>query len=150
MNLAIGELALINIFKKLILVLNFVLIYQKMKLNALTYQVNNFLRYNRNINRNHRVNATLGVTYDVRDVESSVYAVQDFVTAQLGTEQPFLGQLISSPLLLRAADQQLFSVIGSINYTFKNKCCSEPDCVTRQKMRKSNMGFEKLKLSFCI
>ena len=96
-------------------------LYQKMKLNALTYQVNNFLRYNRNINRNHRVNATLGITYDVRDVESSVYAVQDFVTAQLGTEQPFLGQLISSPLLLRAADQQLFSVLGRINYTFKNK-----------------------------
>jgi hypothetical protein len=96
-------------------------LYQKMKLNAMTYQVNNFLRYNRNINRNHRVNAALGVTYDVRDVESSVYAVQDFVTAQLGTQQPFLGQIVSSPLLLRAADQQLFSVLGRVNYTFKNK-----------------------------
>ena len=85
---------------------------QKMKLNALTYQVNNFLRYNRNINKNHRVNAALGVTYDVRDVESSVYAVEDFVTAQLGTAQPFLGQVISTPLLLRASDQQLFSVLG--------------------------------------
>ena len=60
-----------------------------MKLNALTYQVNNFLRYNRNINRNHRVNATL--TYDVRDVESSVYAVQDFVTAQI------FRSIVSSP-----------------------------------------------------
>ena len=96
-------------------------LYQQMKLNALTYQVNNFLRYNRNINRNHRVNATLGVTYDVRDVSNSTYAVQDFVTAQLGTDQPFLGQVISSPLLLRAADQQLFSVLGRVNYTFKNK-----------------------------
>ena len=66
------------------------------------------------INRNHRVNAALGVTYDVRDVESSVYAVQDFVTAQLGTQQPFLGQIVSSPLLLRAADQQLFSVLELI------------------------------------
>ena len=94
---------------------------QKMKLNALTYQVNNFLRYNRNINKNHRVNAALGVTYDVRDVESSVYAVEDFVTAQLGTAQPFLGQVISTPLLLRASDQQLFSVLGRVNYTFKNK-----------------------------
>ncbi len=94
---------------------------QKMKLNALTYQVNNFFRYNRNINKNHRVNAALGVTYDVRDVESSVYAVEDFVTAQLGTAQPFLGQVISTPLLLRASDQQLFSVLGRVNYTFKNK-----------------------------
>ena len=96
-------------------------LYQQTKLNALTYQANNFLRYNRNINRNHRVNATLGVTYDVRDVSNSTYAVQDFVTAQLGTAQPFLGQVISSPLLLRAADQQLFSVLGRVNYTFKNK-----------------------------
>ena len=94
---------------------------QNMKLNALTYQVNNFLRYNRNINKNHRVNAALGVTYDVRDVESSVYAVEDFVTAQLGTAQPFLGQVISTPLLLRASDQQLFSILGRVNYTFKNK-----------------------------
>ena len=94
---------------------------QKMQLNALTYQVNNFLRYNRNINRNHRVNATLGVTYDVRDVESNVYAVEDFITAQLGNAQPFLGQTISRPLLLRASDQQLFSVLGRFNYTFKNK-----------------------------
>ena len=67
---------------------------QNMKLNALTYQVNNFLRYNRNFNRDHRVNALLGLTYDVRDVESSVYAVEDFVTSQLGTAQPFLGQVI--------------------------------------------------------
>ncbi len=96
-------------------------LYQQMKLNALTYQVNNFLRYNRNINRNHRVNATLGVTYDVRDVSNSTYAVQDFVTAQLGTAQPFLGQVVSNPLLTRAADQQLFSVLGRVNYTFKNK-----------------------------
>ena len=96
-------------------------LFQQMKLNALTYQVNNFLRYNRNINRNHRVNATLGVTYDVRDVSSSTYAVQDFVTAQLGTDQPFLGQVISNPLLLRAADQQMFSLLGRVNYTFKNK-----------------------------
>ena len=96
-------------------------LFQQMKLNALTYQVNNFLRYNRNLNRNHRVNATLGVTYDVRDVSSSTYAVQDFVTAQLGTDQPFLGQVISNPLLLRAADQQMFSLLGRVNYTFKNK-----------------------------
>ena len=39
----------------------------------------------------------------------------------MGTDQPFLGQVISSPLLLRAADQQLFSVLGRVNYTFKNK-----------------------------
>ena len=94
---------------------------QNMKLNSLTYQVNNLLRFNRNFNQNHRLNAVVGVTYDVRDVESSTYAVQDFVTAQLGNAQPFLGQVVSTPLFLRASDQQLFSVLGRFNYTFKNK-----------------------------
>ena len=96
-------------------------LYQKNEIECFDLPGQQLLRYNRNINRNHRVNAALGVTYDVRDVESSVYAVQDFVTAQLGTQQPFLGQIVSSPLLLRAADQQLFSVLGRVNYTFKNK-----------------------------
>ena len=94
---------------------------QNMKLNSLTYQVNNLLRFNRNFNQNHRLNAVVGVTYDVRDVESSTYAVQDFVTAQLGNAQPFLGQVVSTPLFLRASDQQLFSLLGRFNYTFKNK-----------------------------
>ena len=94
---------------------------QMMKLNSLTYQINNIIRYNRNFNRNHRLNAVLGVTYDVRDVESSTYAVADFITPQLGDAQPFLGQIIKSPLFVTAADQQIFSVLGRFNYTHKNK-----------------------------
>jgi TonB-linked SusC/RagA family outer membrane protein len=43
-------------------------------LNAKTYQVNNLLRYNRSFNRKHRINATLGVTYDVRENQNSIYA----------------------------------------------------------------------------
>ncbi len=96
-------------------------LYQQMKLNALSYQVNNFLRYNRNINRNHRVNATLGITYDVRDVENTRYAVEDFITPVLGSLQPFLGQVVSQPLLVMANDVKIFSVLGRVNYTLKNK-----------------------------
>ncbi len=94
---------------------------QMMDINALSYQVNNILRFNRNFNRNHRLNATLGVTYDVRDVESSSYAVVDFITPQLGDAQPFLGQTVRSPLYVQAADQQIFSFLGRFNYTHKNK-----------------------------
>ena len=50
----------------------------------------------------------LGVTYDVRDVSSSTYAVQDFVTAQLGTDQPFLGQVISNPYYLEQPINKCF------------------------------------------
>ena len=94
---------------------------QKLSLNSLTYQINNLLRYNKRFNANHRLNATVGVTYDIRDVESTRYAVNDFVTAQLGSAQPFLGQTVRAPLFVSAADQQIFSALGRFNYTFKNK-----------------------------
>ncbi len=91
------------------------------ELTANTYQINNFLRYNRSYNRNNRVNATLGLTYDVRDVESSIYSVSGFDTTQLTTKQPFLGSNILTPLSLIAADQKMFSFLGRLNYTFMDK-----------------------------
>ena len=54
------------------------------------FSVNNLIRFNRTFNRKHRINATAGITYDVRDIENSVYAVEDFFTTSLGTEQPYL------------------------------------------------------------
>lgn len=86
-----------------------------------SYQVNNFLRFNRNFNRNHRLNATLGVTYDVRDITNSVYSVSGFDTYELTTKQPFLGQNILTPLADIARDQKMFSVLGRFNYTFQDK-----------------------------
>lgn len=32
-------------------------------------------------------------------------------------------------------------------YAFPNRCCGEPDCVTRQEQRAPNMGFEKLDMA---
>ena len=90
-------------------------------LNQKSYQVNNFLRFNRNFNKNHRVNATLGVTYDVRDVEKSVYIVTNFDSTQLTVRQPFLGSNITTPLAYIAQDQKMFSLLGRFNYTFRDK-----------------------------
>ncbi len=90
-------------------------------LNQKSYQVNNFLRFNRNFNKNHRVNATLGVTYDVRDVEKSVYIVTNFDSTQLTVRQPFLGSNITTPLAYFAQDQKMFSLLGRFNYTFRDK-----------------------------
>ena len=90
-------------------------------LNVTSYQINNFLRFNRTFNRKHRINATAGVTYDVRNVENSIYAVEDFVTTGLTTQQPFLASVISQPLRYLKSDQQIFSLLGRLNYTFNNK-----------------------------
>ena len=90
-------------------------------LNVTSYQINNFLRFNRTFNRKHRINATAGVTYDVRNVENSIYAVEDFVTTELTIQQPFLASVISQPLRYLKSDQQIFSLLGRLNYTFNNK-----------------------------
>ena len=90
-------------------------------LNATSYQINNFLRYNRTFNRKHRINAVAGATYDVRNVERSIYAVEDFVTTELTIQQPFLASIITQPLQYLKSDQQIFSLLGRLNYTFNNK-----------------------------
>ena len=90
-------------------------------LNTKSYQINNFLRFNRTFNRKHRINATAGITYDVRNVENSIYAVEDFVTTELTIQQPFLASVITQPLRFLKSDQQIFSVLGRLNYTYNNK-----------------------------
>tara|TARA_B100001057_G_scaffold275477_1_gene275718 strand:+ start:33060 stop:36281 length:3222 start_codon:yes stop_codon:yes gene_type:complete len=90
-------------------------------LDAKTFQVNNLIRFNRSFNRKHRINATAGVTYDVRDIQNSVYAVEDFFTTSLGTEQPYLGSVITTPLTYLDSKQQVFSFLGRLNYSFANK-----------------------------
>ena len=90
-------------------------------LNTTYYQINNFLRFNRTFNRKHRINATAGITYDVRNVENSIYAVENFVTTELTIQQPFLASVITQPLRYLKSDQQIFSMLGRLNYTFNNK-----------------------------
>jgi TonB-linked SusC/RagA family outer membrane protein len=63
----------------------------------------------------------IGLTYDVRDVENSIYAVEDFLTMQFTTNQPAYGNVVTRPLTYVKADQQIFSMLGRVNYTFDNK-----------------------------
>ena len=90
-------------------------------LDATTFQVNNLLTYNRTFNRKHRINATVGVTYDVRDIQNSVYAVEDFFTTTLTTEQPYIGSVITTPLTYLDSKQQVFSYLGRLNYSYANR-----------------------------
>jgi TonB-dependent starch-binding outer membrane protein SusC len=90
-------------------------------LDATTFQVNNLLIYNRTFNRKHRINATVGVTYDVRDIQNSVYAVEDFFTTALTTEQPYIGSVITTPLTYLDSKQQVFSYLGRLNYSYANR-----------------------------
>jgi TonB-linked SusC/RagA family outer membrane protein len=90
-------------------------------LNSKSYQFNNLIKFNRRFNRKHRINAVFGLTYDARKVATSTYGVEDFITTQFSIEQPAFGQVIRRPLTLFKSDQQIFSILGRLNYTFDNK-----------------------------
>ena len=94
---------------------------QLSKLEATSFQFTNTLRFNRAYRGNKRINAVLGVTYDQRNNQNMTYVVQDFVTLEKTTEQPFFGQVISSPLANLDSEVKLFSVLGRVNYVFNNK-----------------------------
>ncbi|MDG1394683.1 MAG: TonB-dependent receptor [Flavobacteriaceae bacterium] len=94
---------------------------QMSTLNTKSHQFNNLLKFNRKFNRKHRINSLVGVIYDVRNVERSIYAVAGFITTQFTTSQPAFGESITRPLTLAKSDQQIVSLLGRLNYTYDNK-----------------------------
>ena len=90
-------------------------------LNTKSYQVNNLLTYNRTFKKKHRINAVIGMTYDVRDIKNSLYAVEKFSTTEFGVDQPIYGQDISRPLNVLPLKNQLLSYLSRVNYSFDNK-----------------------------
>jgi len=90
-------------------------------LETKSYQVNNLLTYNRTFKGKHRINAVVGMTFDVRDVKNTLYAVNDFSTTEFGVDQPIYGQQISRPLDVLPLKSQLLSYLSRVNYSFDNK-----------------------------
>ena len=90
-------------------------------LESKSYQINNLLTYNRTFNKKHRINAVIGMTYDVRDIKNTLYAVNDFSTTEFGVDQPIYGQQISRPLDVLPLKSQLLSYLSRVNYSFDNK-----------------------------
>jgi len=90
-------------------------------LNSTSYQINNMLRFNRTFHKKHRINAVVGTTYDIRNIQNSIYAVEDFPTTQLTTLQPSFAAVITQPLTYLKNEQKIFSLLGRLNYTYNNK-----------------------------
>ena len=90
------------------------------EVNASSYQINNLLSYYKG-NSRHRINAVIGVTYDVRKSVNELYSVEDFSTYQFTYTNPFYGQLVALPLRVLESKTQLLSYLGRVNYTLKNK-----------------------------
>lgn len=90
------------------------------KLNTKSYQVNNLVNYNRNFNK-HRINAVVGVTYDVKNTKNTLYETSNFSTLVFGSEIPNYGQSVTLPLTVIPTNTQLLSYLTRVNYTLNNK-----------------------------
>ena len=86
-----------------------------------SYQINNLLKYNKRLNKAHRLNAVLGFTMDGRDVQNSIYEVQNFATTTFTVDQPFYGQVISQPKRILYKPTNILSALGRANYTLLDK-----------------------------
>ncbi|MFA8436876.1 MAG: SusC/RagA family TonB-linked outer membrane protein [Marinifilaceae bacterium] len=90
-------------------------------LDRYSYTMDNLLMYSKKINDNHRINTTVGVTFDGSHAEASVYEVTDFPIKSLGIKAPELGQIISQPYDLVTAEESILSFLGRVNYSLMDK-----------------------------
>jgi TonB-linked SusC/RagA family outer membrane protein len=84
------------------------------------YQVENLLIYTKNIKRNHLVDGTLGVTYDNENLSLSSVINENFFSEALRTDGFGYGQILY-PYYRDRSSAEVFSILGRVNYGFKNK-----------------------------
>jgi TonB-linked SusC/RagA family outer membrane protein len=84
------------------------------------YQIENLINYVKKINRNHQIDATIGVTYDNENVSNSSVINENFFSEALRTDGFGFGQIIY-PYFRDRYQAEVFSVLGRINYNYKSK-----------------------------
>ncbi|MCG8581744.1 MAG: TonB-dependent receptor [Bacteroidales bacterium] len=90
-------------------------------LDRYAYVIDNLLMYNRRFNKVHNVNAVAGVTYDGVDTQNKLYEVANFPDKSLRADYPQAGQTIYRPFSILSANEAIFSALGRVNYSYKDK-----------------------------
>ncbi len=90
-------------------------------LDRYAYVIDNLLMYNRRFNKVHNVNAVAGVTYDGVDTQNKVYEVANFPDKSLRADYPQAGQTIYRPFSILSAEEAIFSALGRVNYSYKDR-----------------------------
>ncbi|TKG96961.1 TonB-dependent receptor [Puteibacter caeruleilacunae] len=93
----------------------------KSTLDRYSYTLDNLLMYNKTLNKIHRLNTTVGVTFDGSHAKASVYEVTDFPIKSLGIDAPELGRIITQPLDLVTTEESILSFLGRVNYSLYDK-----------------------------
>jgi len=90
-------------------------------LNRKSYTVDNIFTYTKNIRKFHELNTMLAVTYDGSEKTNEIFEITDFPIKTLRSSAPQLGQVISQPRTLFLENEAIFSGLGRLNYSYKNK-----------------------------
>lgn len=84
------------------------------------YVLEGLINYNKKFSRNHQIESTIGVSYDNENTASSSVISENFFNEALRTDGFGFGQTMY-PYYRDRYNAALFSVLGRVNYTFKNK-----------------------------
>jgi len=90
-------------------------------LEKTSYTLDNLLHYKKRFNNGHRLNATVGVSYDGSDSNNFIYEVGDFPIANLREKSPQLGGTVLTPYSTLAFKDNIFSYLGRATYSINNK-----------------------------
>lgn len=84
------------------------------------YQIENLLNYNHRFNKDHQIDATIGVTYDNENTSSSSVISENFFSEALRANGFGFGQTIY-PYYRDRFSAEVFSVLARVNYSYKGK-----------------------------
>ncbi len=88
----------------------------------IAYTVDNLLMYQKRFNDKHRINATVGVTYDGSNKDIEVFEAGDFPISNLRDLKPELGQIVYTPYTTVIGIQDnVFSYLGRATYSLNDK-----------------------------
>ncbi|AZQ64888.1 TonB-dependent receptor [Flammeovirga pectinis] len=95
--------------------------YNQSEQSRRSFTMDNLLMYNRTFKKKHRINTTVGVTYDGVNQTDQVYGVADFANQSYRTEFPQLGKTVIMPYSKNITEYTVLSGLARANYTFKNR-----------------------------
>jgi len=90
-------------------------------LTRYSYTINSILTYNKKIAGKSNLNATAAVTYDGNNLKNEIYEVSDFPVKTLRSKAPQLGQIVQQPFASLYADEEIFSMLGRVNYSIGDR-----------------------------
>ena len=90
------------------------------RLDRFRYNIDNTLMFNHRFDGGHKLDGTVGVIWDVTDLEASGFSSSDFANGDLRYSGISYGQVFT-PLIYNTYQEKLLSFLGRVNYGYKNR-----------------------------